>query len=498
MTIIKNIQIHSLFKIYIILLYFATPVFGQKNQYKIAIQKDISIDSLIKYNNTIGNMLAYRNDSLILTGKKLEDTLYIYIANKKEIDTITCHYMNLNKKLNAYNMQLVNNGDLFAKLQPVKLKVIKNRLFIRYKVIASKPRRIDDINYSANDFPKNIKKYLFNRHGGRAMDKKNITAIKRIIENETDFHTGKTKILFDNNKSILFFDLQKPKTNSISGILGFSYDQADEKLQVEGEINTKLYNLMHYNESLSVRWRKKDLRQNFQLALNTPHLFAKNIFAKNTLLIERKDSTKLNLFYQLSVGAQFSKHHISLHYIIDNQIGIQPVKENLYGFAYQYQIDNKVGLFGDNSLMASMSIGAEQKSIIDVNFRYQTPVFSRFYLASEWHLFNIHGLTHSNLLKTYQNTERNSIMEQNNLQRFNTLKLSYAYKNNRTYYYIITDFTASKVLMKNEQKLANIGVGLKLYSKSQILTFEITKSLDLFQNTAYQPFTISIRQQIKF
>ena len=480
--------------------FYLSAISAQKNGDKVVrlrVNSWKEVDSLIRFNNILNSKIINDNGQILLEGNKINDTLYIYIANQNQIDSLHCHFKTCNSSLNSYQQQRIKKGFLFNKLMPVKLYIENHRLNMVFQYENGSVQKIDSIAYNVR-FPGNIENYLLQHHKGKTLNKDHINEIKQFINSQTGYRVHETRVLFKDDQNILVLNLAKSKNNRINGFAGFSFDPDTKKLIVDGELNSKLYNLTHHNETLILRWRKNSTIQNFKLSIMAPFLFSKNIFLQNNLLIERKGAEELNFYNKIATGWHYKKHALSIHYIVDNTLSQQNDKKNLFGADYRYMITQVSGLFGLNELKTSLSFGAKNERMFAGTITHQTKIFNNQYLAGLAYVHENWGMQHSNMLKDFDQNMGNTLLLSNEIQSLQHIKLAYAYKRNTSYYYLLGSYMKTKHLSNSTENYINSGIGIHFSNKNQILTFEFTKSINLSHSTDIQDFKVYIKQQIKF
>ncbi len=101
--------------------------------------------------------------------------------------------------------------------------------------------------------------------------------------------------LFTKDSTQVFLTLQKKKSNTFDGIVGFGNDK-NEKFTFNGSLNLQFRNVFNSFESIDIYWqRSPDRGQNFDLKTDVPYLFRSNVGGQLDVRIFRQDSTYANV-----------------------------------------------------------------------------------------------------------------------------------------------------------------------------------------------------------
>ena len=234
-----------------------------------SVNKNIENDNL--ENDTLLDKNKYK--WIITNSNELTHKNEFY---KNEIDSI--FYMI------AKNLE--NNGYPFSTIEfrydSIKEKNIYGNIFIQNGSLT----RIDSVTIKGyNKFPA----YLIRRYLGirinEKYNQKKIDEISRKLEKNIFLKEyKKNSILFNKEKTILFFYLEKKYNNSIDGFLGINNNQG--KTSLNGKINLTLSNALNMWESINIKWNKLTEKSQ-QLSLNCDFPF----FLNSTFLL----NTKINI-----------------------------------------------------------------------------------------------------------------------------------------------------------------------------------------------------------
>ncbi len=144
--------------------------------------------------------------------------------------------------------------------------------------------------------------------------------------------------LFSQDSTKVFLFLNKKKSNTFDGIIGFGNDE-NEKFSFNGSLNVNFRNIFNGFETINVFWqRNPDKGQTFDLRTDIPYLFSSNIGLDVNVNIYRQDSTFVNV--KFLPGAYFhlnNRQKIGLRGTLETSA----VLDSLYTLGRDY---NKSGI----------------------------------------------------------------------------------------------------------------------------------------------------------
>jgi outer membrane protein assembly factor BamA len=105
-----------------------------------------------------------------------------------------------------------------------------------------------------------------------------------------------SEILFVKDGAELFVYLESVPISSVNGIVGFQPNPTTKKLELTGEINLKLLDVLHRGELLDIRWQSiQDQTQSLKSRLNYPFLFNTPFGIDGTFDLYKRDTSFLEL-----------------------------------------------------------------------------------------------------------------------------------------------------------------------------------------------------------
>jgi len=164
---------------------------------------------------------------------------------------------------------------------------------VELAVIKGDMRRIDGFVLKGYEkVPKRFIKNLEKGFQGKIYDDKNLVQINQSLQNHPFILVDKPpQTLFTKDSTRVFLFLQKKKSNSFDGVIGFGNDKS-EKFTFNGSLNLNFRNMFNSFETVNIFWqRNPDKGQTFDLKTDIPYLFNSNIGTNINMNIYRQDST---------------------------------------------------------------------------------------------------------------------------------------------------------------------------------------------------------------
>lgn len=377
---------------------YETQVIDSTNYLKIhknftSIQYELdSIQKLLYYKGYIENELKYikkETDSTFNAQfhlKKKFNTIYIYHKNSgldKSIlnsvsNTILDDYFILNfneveNALNIINTRITEQGLPFSKLKLSNIQVQgSNNLTADLIIESSKNERIINA-IEIKGYEKFPRSYLKHYLKIKRKQPFNLNAIKRKTEQLNDLKFANQikspEVLFSKDSTTLYLYLEKAKSNSFDGFLGFGTNEETNNLEFDGYLNLNLTNNLNFGESFRLLYKSDEIdQQTFKTDLTLPYLFKSPIGVDLQLQIFKKDSS-------FTTVNQFAK----LHYQINS-------KHKVYVGLINYESNN---LLNENTTPNIIDYNTQFSSFayeyINLqNFNLLFPINSKFYLETNF------------------------------------------------------------------------------------------------------------------
>lgn len=263
----------------------------------------------ISLKNRIKNIYVLGLDSISLKGYEN----YKIIDDKKTVKLPIENVQDFFKKLNQYSSK---NGFPFNSAKFINIKAFdRNNLQAEIQINYEKQREIDKIVIKGyKKFPKSYIKHLTKYKIGKKFDMKQVQENSKLLNQLVFIKQTKTpEILFTNDSTSIYLYIEKLKKNSFDGFIGFSNDELENNIQLQGYLDFELINNFNFGEKIEFLYKSE---QNTDRILETnidlPYIFKSPIGINLGLKLTKKDSSFVsneqfaNLFYKNSKNHKFS------------------------------------------------------------------------------------------------------------------------------------------------------------------------------------------------
>lgn len=273
------------------------------------------IDNEIKEKNKTSDSTFQAKFKL---GKRVKN-IHIYIGINtleknsfllsKTKDTITIAYSEIEAFLNQTLNKLEQNGYALAKLKLINIKKENNNLYAELNIELNKQRKLHSIvikfpeSKHKESFPNGPLNQINRKYKNKTLNKETINQIHTDFENFRFVNQIKyPEILLTQDSSEVYVYLEKRKSNSFDGFLGFSNNE-NKKITLNGYLDIFLENILKSGEELSIYWKSDGNNQKtFNAALDLPYLFQSPANLKAQIQIFKQDSTYQNTKTAIDLG----------------------------------------------------------------------------------------------------------------------------------------------------------------------------------------------------
>jgi outer membrane protein assembly factor BamA len=469
-------------------------------------QTDSSYQANFRLKNKYESITITHNDLVSLSILKLSGFL-----NKSSDLVIPIEH--IEPTLQFINTQLANQGNPFSSLIVTDIiKIDNKKLKGSLSVSKLNSRTIDKLVLKGYEkFPESfIKRYLKIKAGQTF----NLQKIKEKTKSLNDLNFANQirdpEVLFSQDSTILYMYIEKAKSNTFDGFLGFGTNEATNKIEFDGYLDLNLTNNLNYGESLRLLYKSDESeQQTFDLRLNAPYIFNTpvgvdlnlNIFKRDSSFVTVTQAAKLN--YQIN-----SKHRISggISSVQSTDLLdipstlITDYKSNQYFVNYKYIDRQNFNLLFPINFLFDVSTGIGNRLYEDINEKQSSFQLNTFKIFNLNDKNSIYGRVSSNYLisDSYLENELprfggiNSIrgFEENSLiaNLFTVLNTEYRYKLNNTIYVhsVIDAAYFENQLTNQKEKLFGFGFGFGLLTKAGLFRFNYTSG-----KTESQKFKLS-------
>ncbi|MDQ0477044.1 outer membrane protein assembly factor BamA [Chryseobacterium sp. MDT2-18] len=190
-----------------------------------------------------------------------------------------------------------NQGFVFNRVKS-EFKGLKEEIAqIEISVAKGEQRKIDGIVLKGYEkVPHRFVKNLEKEYQGKSYQEQTLANLAQSLQNHPFLLLEKPpQTLFTKDSTQVFLFLQKKKSNSFDGVIGFGNDKT-EKFTFNGSLNLNFRNMFNGFETVNIFWqRNPDKGQTFDLQSDSPYLFKSNIGGNFKVNIFRQDSTYANV-----------------------------------------------------------------------------------------------------------------------------------------------------------------------------------------------------------
>ena len=351
--------------------------------------------------------LGYIENEISKIQKRTDSTFSVKVSLKKKYDTIYIYYQkntidkalvnliskqvfsnyfvlpisNVESSLRFLNKKIADKGYPFSKLSLSNIGINPNDILIANLVLDSEKqqRHINDIKIKGYDkFPRSYLKHSLKIKSNQTFDLNKIKQKAKQLNNLRFVKQIKSpEVLFTKDSTILYMYIEKTKSNTFDGFLGFGTNEQTNKLNFNGYLNLNLLNNLNYGESFSLQYKSTQNNQKFfQADINMPYFLNTPIGIDLQLYIFKQDSSfstvnqsvkfnyQINSKHKLYTGIKTTESNNLLK--TNSTQTISDYKSNYFSLAYQYinpQYDNT--LFPINSsVYLETSFGKRKNSNI--------------------------------------------------------------------------------------------------------------------------------------
>jgi outer membrane protein assembly factor BamA len=417
-------------------------------------------------------------------------------SNNKQIKTTIS---NIENKLNKLNSSLINNGYPFSKIHLTDIKKNSDStLQAKLKLTTGNKRNIENIIVKGYEkFPASYIKHFLNIKKDTSFK---LEDIKEKMQNLNQLRfTSQTKtpeVLFTKDSTTLYLYLEKTKSNTFDGFLGFGTNEETNKLEFDGYLNLNLINNLNFGEEFSLIYKSDENDQKtFNVNTSLPYIFKSPIGTEFSLNIFKKDSSftttnqSAKLFYQINpkqrvyLGIESSQSNNLLDN--SNNNNIQDFNSNNFSITYNYKNLNPQNLLFQTKTLFNISLKSgkrEYNSISEKQESFSLNTFNIFNLNQKNSIYikiDSRGIISDSFLENelLRFGGINSIrgFEENSLSAslFGVINTEYRFLlNNSIYLHSILDIAyLENDLIQNKEKLFGFGFGFGLTTKAGLLKF---------------------------
>lgn len=472
---------------------------ANRNGYLFATIKKESINDSIsqisfKLNKQFENIKILYNENTI---KRIE--IEKVTKNKINNNYFVIKTKNIEKLLNKLIENKNNTGEIFTNIQLKNIHAERSNLTAELKVENKNKRVVNEIKIKGyKSFPKKfIKHYLKIKKNNtlnlKAIEEKSLTLKGLSFAEEIK----KPEILFKKDSSTIYLNIKKKKANEFEGFLGFTSKEESDKIKLNGNINLNLINNLNKGEELRIIYKSSENEQKeTNIRLKIPYIINSPISITSEISIFKKDTSFTNntkytkieydLINNLKIGAGYKTIKSNSLYDSINQqdfktraysLNLSHIKPNIDEI-YKYKTKTTISASinerkTDNEKTNQQELNINSQYSFKLNNRNSIYIKTlNYYLFSKNTLDN--ELMYIGGINSIRGITENSIPS----TQYSILNTEYRIKlNKKLYTHTVIDYAITKNNNTNNfNKIIGFGLGLKIKTNNNILSFIIANS----------------------
>lgn len=262
---------------------------------------------------------------------------------------------NLDSIRKTVNQHFVAKGFAFNRVKTEYQGLKNNRPQVKLSVDLGQKRKIDGLVLKGYEkVPKRFKTNLEKEFVGKDYEVGQLAKLQQSLQNHPFVLLEQPpQTLFTKDSTQVFLQLQKKKSNTFDGIIGFGNNESD-KFSFNGTLNVAFRNMFNGFEGVSLYWQRNPNKgQTFDLKTSIPYLFKSNVGLDIQMNIYRQDSTFANvkmhpgLFYQMTPKQRIGvRGNFEVSSVLDSlYTAAKEFNRNGAGIWYEFQKPTDVELF---------------------------------------------------------------------------------------------------------------------------------------------------------
>lgn len=285
----------------------------------------------------------------------------------------------LEASLQTLNAEIANTGDPFSTLRLTNIKKEGGVLLADLKIVSQHPRTIDTVIVKGYDkFPKSFVKRYLKIKSKQDFNLKTIKEKTEALENlQFAAQIKDPEVLFTRDSTLLYIYVEKQKSNTFDGFLGFGTNTDTDKIEFDGYLNLNLINNLNYGESFRLLYKSDESEQKtFDVKAKLPYILGSPIGIQLGLNIFKKDSSFVTTTQFAKMDYQFDpKNSVALGIntqastnLLDNPIlTINDFKSTFYNLSYNHSEPQRYDKLFPINFMFDVSFGMGNRFIDDTD-----------------------------------------------------------------------------------------------------------------------------------
>jgi hemolysin activation/secretion protein len=281
--------------------------------------------------------------------------------------------------LNFLNTLMAEKGDPFSSLKIQNIIKQEDLTLIgELTTTVQEKRTIDSIIVKGYEkFPKPFIKYYLK------LKPKQLLSLKSINEKTSELDNlpfakqiKEPELLFTKDSTSLYIYVEKTKSNTFDGFLGFGTNDQTNKVEFNGYLNLNLVNNLNYGESFKLYYKSDVSEQRtFDLKMNLPYIFGSALGTELNLNIFKRDSSFVTTYQSAKLIYQLNpKNSISVgirsetsNNLLDNNVTLINDYSSLFYFVnYVYLKKQKLDLLFPVNFLFDITLGTGKRTIEEI------------------------------------------------------------------------------------------------------------------------------------
>ncbi len=241
-------------------------------------------DSTFVYDFKIGKQYKIIH---IYIGRNFADFLGL------KLDTLVMPFTEIEGFLNMTLKKLEVKGFSLAKVKLENIKTVNGIVNANLNIQFGEKRNVNDIVINGYDkFPDGHKNNTKRLYKNKVFNQQNLDKLFKDFEQFRFVKQTKyPEILFTKDSTKIYVYLEKTKSNTFDGFIGFNNDETN-KVVFTGYLDLSLQNVLNSGEKIALYWKSDGQDQKtFNLGVELPYIFKSPIGLKAQLNIFKQDST---------------------------------------------------------------------------------------------------------------------------------------------------------------------------------------------------------------
>lgn len=245
---------------------------------------------------------------------KRTNFIHIYIGRKfadfleLKSDSLKMDFTESESFLNMTLKKLEVKGFSLAKVKLTDIKNLNGIVTANLNIDFGQKRNVNDIVINGYDkFPEGHIQNIKRLYRNKVFNQQNLEKVNRDFDQFRFVKQTKyPEILFTKDSTRIYVYLEKAKSNTFDGFIGFNNDE-EKKVVFTGYLDLSLQNILNSGEKIALYWKSdgKD-QKTFNLAVELPYIFKSPVGLKAQLNIFKQDSTFQTTQTNIDLGYFFN------------------------------------------------------------------------------------------------------------------------------------------------------------------------------------------------